>query len=118
MQEQARTVFDGEAEGERRMLRGTALAFHHAPDEWRAHATAALRECARRKAFITSDDVRELIPHGLMQPHPNAYGGLWQWAIAAGLVERTEQTARSTRPEARARRLGVWRSRIFTEAAS
>lgn len=60
---------------------------------------------------FTSDDVRSRIESVCGEaPAPNYWGCLFQTAARRGLIVSSNQTVRSTRPEARGRRIPLWRA--------
>lgn len=86
-----------------------SLQEHYA--EWFRWGLEVVRRVAETQRRLTSDDLRRA---GLNDaPHPNCWGSLMKAAVQAGLVRGTAETVRSSRPEAKGRRVLVWRSRIY-----
>jgi hypothetical protein len=89
--------------------------------EARKHELAwALSKAARNFPLFTSDEVRDILAEiGVTtMDHPNALGGAFLQASASGIIEPTDQVRRSTRQDARRRKLTVWRSKLITQPAS
>ena len=64
------------------------------PGEWREIAIGVIAQFAELGRPFTSDEVRPLLPE---PHHPNALGGAFTTARAAGLIIRTGHTTSHTR---------------------
>lgn len=80
----------------------------------------AISKAARSFPRFTSDEVRDILAeigvHELQ--HPNALGGAFLQASAAGIIVSTDQVRRSTRMDARRRKLTVWQSTLCPQPPS
>jgi hypothetical protein len=63
-------------------------------DEWRTIAVGVIAQFAELRRPFTSSEVRLLLPE---PHHPNALGGAFTAAKAAGLIIRTGHTTSTTR---------------------
>lgn len=98
-------LFDA-ADAERRRQAGIArVTSHHSA--WVEKAVTVLRRIAAARAEFTSDDLRAVIQE--QPPSPNAVGAAFAAAEAQGICEGTDRFVKSARPEARRRRIQVWR---------
>ena len=69
-----------------------------------------MRQIAAEGAEFTTDDVWSRVNlTGISGGDPRGMGPVMDAAAAAGLVQRTEKTARSARPESHGRPVRVWR---------
>lgn len=84
-----------------------ARVAENADPSWLAEAQAAVRLLAETRREFTTDDVWRLVPS---TREPRALGAVMRWAATERLVENTQQTVPSTRPECHARPVTVWRS--------
>jgi hypothetical protein len=75
---------------------------------WLGAARTVISQLARRRTHLTSDDIWDQME----QPRePRAMGAVFRWAVREGIVEITDRTKVSRRPECHGRRIQVWRSR-------
>lgn len=92
---------------------GIARAETGAGVDWIRHARLAVAQLTATVDEFTTDDVWALVPP---TAEPRAMGAVMTWAREVGYVERTDRTVQSTRPEAHARPVRVWRSRHRPQA--
>lgn len=86
-------------------------AVAEANGEWMDQAAAAIKWLAANHHLFSADDLRRVMDVRGQEPsHHNAYGAAFRVAALAGVIEPTDATHKSTRPDAHARRLVVWRS--------
>lgn len=77
---------------------------------WMGHAAIAIGRIPPRWNFTTDDIWAALAEVGVGAPHePRAMGAAIRAAAHAGLIESTGVYLKSTRPEAHARPIPVWR---------
>jgi hypothetical protein len=80
---------------------------------WTARALDELGTLAHTRPLLSADTLRDRMALLDDQPaHHNAYGAVFATAARMGMLERTDRTVESTRPDAHARRLTVWRSLV------
>jgi len=90
---------------------GMLSAELHAPLCWIEQAVDMIRRAARRKPFVTSDDVWA---EGLEHPREaRALGPVFKRAQAMGLVEPTEMFVLTTQTRRHRAPIRVWKSRLF-----
>jgi predicted SPOUT superfamily RNA methylase MTH1 len=78
-----------------------------APAEWYGYALAVVQRLAERLDDFTTDDVWQALT--VRPPEPRALGAVMVTAKNAGLIEPTDRTRQSSRPECHARPVRVWR---------
>lgn len=82
--------------------------------EWSARALDELATLAHARPTLTADTLRDRMALLDDQPaHHNAYGAVFATAARMGLLERTGVAVQSTRADAHARRLTLWRSLVW-----
>jgi hypothetical protein len=98
--------------------RGQDAALKRAGNLWRDKIMTALRAwvlmkdtSGNQKTTFVMEDFREYCrPFQALKPvSANAWGSLPKIALSAGLIERTEQMARSRRVSAHGRMVHLWR---------
>lgn len=106
-----------EATGEELKEEATKRVWERSSEVWRKQALRLVQCLAASGGEITIDDVREAARcSGLYEPHHhNAWGALMHQAARKGFIVRTDIFRKSTRPEAKARMIRVWRSRLREE---
>jgi len=98
--------------GEELRDRGMALATINSPAELVELVDVAIGVCRHRYPLFTSDHVRQLVELEVGD-HPRLsaiIGGRMNSAGRRGEITSTGMTTKSSRPEAHARRLLVWRA--------
>lgn len=82
--------------------------------EWKERAAALLREFVSFRHEFTSDDFRAFAGRrGLHDPHHvNGWGALITKAAKEKIILPTGRFVKSTRPDAHARNVSVWRSNV------
>lgn len=92
---------------------GASLALDAEP--FKVQIAWAITKAARSFLTFTGDDVRAILEEeGITEfAHPNSWGGAFLQARAAGIIEPTDLTRRSTRTDARRRKLTLWRSKLI-----
>ena len=99
-------------EGERLKAEGQARVLENeGRSPWWREATGAIRYVAERKRTFTIEDAEEIT--GMSPHHPNAWGGLMQWAVAQRICQPTGQYRQAERPSSRARPIRVWESMVY-----
>lgn len=91
--------------------RGIAIAVTNSPHELVELVDTAIAVCRDRYPLFTSDHVRQLVELEVGD-HPRlsaVIGGRMNSAGRRGEITSTGMTTKSSRPEAHARRLLVWR---------
>ena len=87
----------------------------HADTSWKGKALAAVLHIAEHGDEVTTDEVwaalEKWYPH-LRTHEPRAMGPVMRRAAGLGLIERTERTTLSVRPENHRRPVRVWRSLV------
>ena len=102
-----------ERNGAERRDEGIQQAWDNTPANWRTVAFTLLYQLAREREEITTDDLWEVLPPLPAEAHPNVIGGLWMEGVRRKIIKRTDQTISSTRPNAHARRVPVYRSLVY-----
>jgi len=115
--EQPPLDFSSSCDGARLRDAGAAAVIEHNPGTM-SRLLERLRQVARAKSLLTSDDVRAAAEAaGDPAPsHPNCWAALFRMAQAAHVVTPTGSFPKSSRPEAHARRVQLWRSEIYRGA--
>jgi len=111
----ALSIFEAAAEGERRKDRAIERV-DKANEYWVTKACEVARRIAserkpasdRIERYITADDI---YPHmgGLVPTEPKAMGAVMTRLQREGLIEATDRTVKSCRPECHRRPIRVWR---------
>lgn len=80
-------------------------------ETWISLAMVVLRYMAKQRRFVDSDSFRaELVSRRLYAPpHPNVIGVVFAKAKREKIIEYVGSTYPSSRPEARGRKIRIWR---------
>lgn len=110
-------LFDAQAAEAARDAGIALLEVHHGAQV--EQLVGAIAVVARALPEITADHVHVyLVSKGIPEPtKPNAWGAAFRKAALAELIEDTGRAVKSARPSAHARRIPVWRSRLFAALA-
>ena len=92
---------------------GMASVWDNTPENWRTVAMTLLMQLAQINEEITTDDLWAVLPPLPSGCHPNVIGTLWMEAVRHHIIERTERMIISTRENAHARRVPVYRSLVW-----
>lgn len=92
---------------------GMAQVWDNTPANWRTVALTLLFHLAQRQAEVTADDLQDVLPPLPEGCHPNVIGSLWMEAIRQHFLASTDRTIRSSRPDAHARKVPVYRSLVY-----
>jgi hypothetical protein len=104
-------VVSGAAEGERRRDDAIDRVDENAQKDWKDAARVAVAALASLKDTFTTDDVWKLLETQGYQTHePRALGAVMRRAARNGLIESTDRTRLSERPECHRRPVRIWRS--------
>lgn len=88
---------------------GIARAVRRAPAEWIAAAHDAVDRLAATQTELSADDVWREVGQ---PPEPRALGGVMVSAGRRGVIEATDRTVPSVRPESHRRPIRIWRSLV------
>jgi len=101
-------------EGHRRTEKGIAQSRDHSPDDWRDSMCLALHSLARRRQFITSDDLWDDVGTEAMEgANPSALGSVFRSVAKDGAILLTTAKQESQRAPTHRRPLRVWRSLVY-----
>jgi hypothetical protein len=89
-----------------------ARAKQAADPGWYRAAVSAVLMCSELGVPFTSDDVWVRIPEEFRTKEPRALGSVMRLLSEQGVIEATGQWRESSRPQAHARPMRVWRTRI------
>lgn len=97
---------------------GMTRVEEHANDDFKVIGAQLLRDLARQKGSVTSNDLWELLDQRGITTHDNrAMGALFLRAAREGLLVKTSETVPSTRKSRHAGDVRVWRSLVCGGAA-
>ena len=96
---------------EGRSSRDAALAqvLEHAGESWRDDAARLIRERLAGQEVLAEEFRALCVAEGIKPHHCNAWGGLTNALVRAGVIEDTGRVAKSRDPRSHARRQPVWR---------
>lgn len=87
-----------------------------ADDKWKKAADYAVVQLALRKSEITADDVWDVLDGLDVETHEHkAMGPVMRRAAKDGIIERTDRTIKTRRPQRHKGDVRVWKSRIYWE---
>lgn len=84
----------------------------HADDAWKEAALHAVASCARKRPFLTTDDVWAQMVGPDETHEPRAMGAVMRQAQAAGFIQPTFRYEQSLRVACHRRPLRVWQSLV------
>lgn len=87
----------------------------HAPEPWTAAAERAVKEVAMAMPYLTTDEVWAAMPPDRSTHENRAMGPIMTRAGRQGLIRATDEHRDSTRPEAHARPVRIWKSLMFVD---
>lgn len=99
-----------------KIAEGMKQADDNANSQWRHIFDGCVLAAARKKEFITSDDVLtelEALPDPPETYNQSAIGPAMQRAQKMGLLEYTNEVRRSERPTKHGNRQNLWKSKVF-----
>lgn len=100
----------GAAEGRTQRDMAVTRGFRNANSEWRIHARLTILRVAATQTEFTSDDIwGELVKAGYETHDRRALGGILLGLTKQGMVHKTGQYVQTSRPEAHARPIPVYR---------
>lgn len=90
---------------------GIDKALKNERQEWRRRASLLILSLAQEGKPFTADDIRRRARHvGLADPHhPNVWGAIIRTELHAGIIERTGDYRKGSRPEQHSRMIPVYR---------
>lgn len=77
-------------------------------ESWRVRALQAIRELAEKDYVFSSDDIHRAAGDA---PHMNSIGQVFKEAEQLDIIERTGGVTVSKRPEAKQRKIPLWRKK-------
>lgn len=94
-------------------LRDSAIAqvMENAGESWQLAATQLVRLRLAGQEVLAEDWRLLCEEHGITPHHPNAWGGLTNSLVRAGVIVDTGRIGKSKDPRSHARRQPVWRVR-------
>ena len=101
------------ADGHERRDEGMASVWDNTPENWKTVAMTLLMQLCQVNQEVTTDDLWVVLPPLPAGAHVNVIGALWAEARRHRIIERTERMILSTRPNAHARRVPVYRSLVY-----
>ena len=98
-----------QTEGHRSRDAALGQVLEHAGESWRNDAARLIRERLAGQEVLAEEFRALCVAEGITPHHCNAWGGLTNALVKAGVIEDTGRVGRSRDPRSHARRQPVWR---------
>jgi len=97
--------------GEKLRDAGIAQVLENAGDNWQAAATQLVQDLLSGQEVLAEDWRLLCEQHGIVPHHSNAWGGLTNSFVRAGVIVDTGRLSKSKDPRSHARRQPIWKVR-------